>query len=64
MEKMNKDKLNNNIITDINVNSYPFECTDIENLFCPKSNTNEIDYFTPPGFSLNNSSIIYFTKNK
>lgn len=62
--KMNNDKLNN---IGININNYPFECTEIDSLFCPKSNlskTNKIDYFTPPGFSLDNSSIICSIKNK
>ena len=61
--KFNKNKTDN----DIMINSYPFESKNINNIFCPKfdlSNENKLDYFTPPGFSLNNSSIVCSTKNK
>ena len=64
---MNNTKLNKNNMDDVSVNNYPFESKNIDNIFCPQFNSskaNQIDYFTPPGFSLDNSSIVCSTKNK
>lgn len=61
---MSNTKFEKNNIDNISVNNYPFESKNIDNIFCPKFNLskeNKFDYFTPPGFSLDSSSIVYPT---